>query len=392
MNIKEKFVMNLPSFDAALSDKFTKIVNDNQIEAVGKVSAEEFERAQKCIEIYDEVYKQIPYPFLYSESNIKYCAIAEVMRQKYEVTERMQLENGLMIQLNNEVALRIVRGKAAFIEHKLNENEETLIDIEEFENNVQYEWFSAFIEKIVAGKDAYEVYDERITDVYKALRSDKEYFVSNFEKFLYFEGIPKCKQAGSHQIIDLTNGSRYYMAVYPSGDIEEENEEDEDREVLVFKRDKAIRKKFRNIVKEYDYRVEQIALDEEERLLQSVNADEDKRYRIDKCAEYIYGEMLKNITSIYSDEGVEYCGYVAGKLAVIHVGRKVFVCRLDKYAEPKLVTGGENIEIISMTNEFVYVLDKIETVGGTMKYIYYKFNLFTNNKTLCCIKYRSKQA
>lgn len=166
--------MNLPSFDAALSDKFTKIVNDNQLEAVGKVSAEEFERAQKCIEIYDEVYKQIPYPFLYSESNIKYCAIAEVMRQKYEVTERMQLENGLLIQLNNEVALRIVRGKAAFIEHKLNENEETLIDIEEFENNVQYEWFSAFVEKIVAGKDAYEVYNERITDVYKALRSDKE--------------------------------------------------------------------------------------------------------------------------------------------------------------------------------------------------------------------------
>lgn len=388
MGVKEKFVMYLPAFDAALSDKYTKIKNDNSVAVMDSVDADAFNDARDCINKYNEIYSKIPYPFSYTENSIKYCMIGSILQQKYGVAYAMDIDEGLIVQISDSVALKFVRDKVSFIERKDNPNDAVILDIEQYKNNVQYEMFYAISEKIMDGQDTYNIYKDKMPYIYKFFRNDKDLFTQNMERLLLFEPIPKMKQGGNNQIIDYVSGLRYYISIYPAGDIELESEDDED--VMIIKRDRVIKRTMHNTVKEYKYSLEEIITDDDEKLLSYVDDEDKNKDNVEKCADYIFNEVVKYTNGIYSNNRLEYSGYVVDRSAVIMIGKKILVCNLERYKEPRLITTGDCLNIVAVTNEFVYVEDKIKVDGGTIKYIYYKFNLITNKKTLCYIKYRGE--
>jgi len=171
------------------------------------------ENINKCIEIYNQAYRKLPFPLYSIETNLKYSCIANLMKEQLKFDCKLWVNKCLCIYIVDSKLLVKFIGNTWCIEY-VEEPYKDNTDLDLYKKDVGYAEFSWILENKDKDGLALEFYQEFMSDLLRACGNNANIMVKEFSKILDFEVVPEQVKIKDNHILDCSFQDEYYVDIY----------------------------------------------------------------------------------------------------------------------------------------------------------------------------------
>lgn len=340
---------------------------------------EEAETVKKLINTYNFIVKKLPFPLYAVEGNCKYSAVASIMRKKYDVSNKMWIDNALCVKVSPKTYVKIHYGSWEL--HKINEENKVkdTANLEDYASEVGYRHFKWAVEAICSGKGTDGYFKEFMGEFLEACGGEiNQVFKWELSNILSFvpEGIYKKIEIQENVIIDYTENKEYRLDVYTKS-VVKPKQIAADGNLRYYVRPRGERNRYDFDIYEKDINLNSSSILDGGGYIGKMKASKkDGLAAIFEAISVEYDEL---------DEICYYAGVVVQDKAVFEVDGKTMVCGVSKYEEAKLI--GIGVKTVGVNKSCVF-LEKSETVKNKVRKVsMYAYNVNTERISLCSIRF-----
>lgn len=335
-------------------------------------SRQEF--VNKCIEIYNETYKKIPFPFYGVESNVKYAMICEIIRSKIGEHIDAWINGSLFIRVTGTKALKFSSDTWG-ITSTDNIVRKDNTSLEEYKGELGYEEFKWTKENLEDTSNFYKVF---MPDFVKACNGVDIILRWELSHMLDFGMTPEKTITKENRIIDTENNKEYMLDIYSSG-IRQTGKEDIVINITGTGDPYRIKQRTERV---YNFEVY------EKQYLPEPDIDKKGISKMSKT--HMEGmaavfEMIAGYSKVHEGMDIKYTGVVLGDMIVYQVDNDIYVCRASKYAAP--VEIAKKADIYGFSEKYIYLMKKSVCENGVNKESIFAFNPLTMQIRLCKIQF-----
>lgn len=178
---------------------------------------------KRYINEYNLFLKAMPYPLYAIEEDIKYAALANLIKSVTKDKVSMWVYDGLYIKLSNITGetLRLV-GNAWQIVH-IEQQVEDNTDLELYSDELGYEEYRWLVDKVLNKQNISDFYEEFMPNFIKACNNDDNIIKKELLNILNFDKVSNESKFKDNVIINRELSAEYTLDIYCNGQVETED-------------------------------------------------------------------------------------------------------------------------------------------------------------------------
>lgn len=337
----------------------------------------------KYVSKYSQIYESLPYPLNALDDDIKYNAIADILRAEFTGIDTW-VNGGLSVKLDGNKILRFINntwGIELEDEHNTNSFGETRLD--NFKDRTGYLEYKWAVQRIIDGKDTSSFYTTFMKDFIEACKSQPMLLKWELSNILNFGSVPTKLELYTNRIYELFENNLYSLDIYTKG----MRKTDESRQVWDLTKQSTGEPEIKHkYIKSYNFDVykKELNLTEDQ-----VKPNKDKIYK----TENMHGMTSMFLTLIgiktagNNNNFEDYTGIICDNNLVYEINNRIFIAKATQYKEPKEIARG--VTIHSYDRGLVYLVKKLRVSNDIDKESMYAYNLNDNSMRLVRIIFKS---
>lgn len=358
-------------------------INRTTQSVISDYSDIDFSSIEKCIKLYNNFYKSLPFPLYALDTNLKYATIGSFIKMKLSEEKestpfKYWVNAGLNICINEEYGTTLTFVNNTWGINKVDSIKEDNTEIELYKEHCGYTEFKWALDKISSGKSTSAYYKEFMPEFIQACNGQPMVLKWELSNILEFGPVPNRYNFQDNKIIDLESKNEYLLDIFVTGVRESKEKQhiwslcDDDIEPIM-------RPKY---VKTFGFEVlEKISTAEDEKIKANVD-------KLKKCELYGATSIFNTLCSIRNIEEQNcfdsYKAFICEGNLVYIINNRVFVAKAYKFVEPKEVARG--VELYAYDRGLVYFVKNNTLAKGIKKETIYSYSLRDGNLRLCRIR------
>lgn len=368
-------ISNLELFEAAFEGlALGRLVSSS----VSDTIADDSELINKCISIYDTVYRSLPFPLYAIEQEIKYAMIATSLKNKIDEQLEMWIDSALYIKVEDKKALKFISNTWGIVSVDDKEREDNT-DIALYNEDVGYSEFVWALKKVVKDESLEDYYIKFMPEFVKACSKEPLVLKWELSKILDFGAIPERTALKANKIIDIDTGSEFLVDIFSTG----KKKTNESEYIINLTGNNSDVTKKAKYIQTYGFEIYEKKKESSD-IINSAGINKLKKSNIDGFGGVFETLIGKGIVR-ESINSVSYTGIIVAGKIVYQVGNQIFICDLNRYTKP--VEIGRNVEIYSYDNGFVYIIKRTICESSICKESIYALNPVNMQIKLCKIQF-----
>ena len=370
VDIKNIDLFELAAEGAAIDRTLPNIIPRDKLDL-------DFEIVDEMISIYRNFYNILPFPLYSIDTNIKYCAAGLVIMRETRVKNKMWVDEGLFICIDEETKLCLGFVNKSWGIVKFDELKNTGLDLSQYKGDVGYEefvWVIASLFKKSGTEDYYKVFMSNFVEACGNQAIVMRWELSNI---LQFGNTPERLNLPDDKIVDLVTKTTYSLDIFVAGTRNTKSQE----QVWGINSDTVASQTKKVNVYGYDLYMKPAVRDGA-----IIRAGDDKMKQVE-----LFGinSLFCTLCSIKSNDSSDtfssYKGFIADNNFVYLIDSRLFVAKSRNYVDAKEIARG--VEIYSYSDGIVYIIKPKILKAGIRKENIYSYNLQDGNLRLCKIQF-----
>lgn len=355
-------------------------VNRTATSTVYDTSDLDMKLVEVYLNLYMTFYKSLPFPLYAIDEDVKYATIGCYIRKKSKTTDKMWVNNGLYICIDEEngIALNFINSTWGIV--KVDSIKEDNTNLQDYTEYCGFDDLMWALSKVLKRQSTSSYYTEFMPEFIAACNNQAILLKWELSNILEFGRVPSRYNYPLNRIVDLDKKSEYSLDIYVAGTRASKEKQHvwslfDDEEI-----EPVMKPKY---VKTYGFDV-----------YEKINAGEDVKVtpgfdKIKKCE--LFGTtslfntlcVIKNMDEL--NEFEDFRAFISDGSLVFIINNRVFVAKAYKFVEPKEVARG--VELYSYDRGIVYFIKTKNLGKGIKKETIYSYSLKDGNLRLCKIQF-----
>ena len=336
----------------------------------------DFELIEKIINTYKTFYKSLPFPLYSIDSNTKYCSAGLIIKRDLKLKNKMWVDNGLYICMDEEKYLCLGFINESWGIVKVQQIQTDNVDVDTFKGQLGFDEFAWVLVSLFKGEKTDNYYNIFMPKFVEACNNQHSIMRWELSNMLQFNPIPVKKELSENKVLDVRSGDEYTLDIYLTG-----KRRTSDQYLSWSMQSDSTNTEYKTI-NVYGY----------ELYKKSANKMANKKLGEDKLKQTnLYGinslfcELctIKNLHSI--DRFPIYKGIIIDNHLVFIIDNRLFATSVNNYSDAKEIARG--VEIYSYNNRFIYLIKPKSISMGIRKETVYSYSLEDANMRLCKIQF-----
>lgn len=332
-----------------------------------------------CINRYEAFYRAMPFPLYALETNVKYAALGEFIRDSLDTPLEMWVDAALFICIDkeNSMALKIIANSWGVVKTPFSDINNAYID--EFKSDIGYSEYTWLLNHITNNESTSNFYSEFMPDFLAACNNQPMILKWELSNILTFGGIPEKMELKDNKILNIETQSEYTLDIFTTG-YKKTGENEYFMSLVEEKGDVELRPKSVKVYGFDAYEKPKSSTDS------SGKTSDDKLQKVGIKGLYNVFETLVAIRMSQERSAFEtFTGLLNDGNIVYSVNKRVFVCKAYKQSEIKEIA--RNMDIYGYDRGYVYIARSLQLTQSIKKEMIYSYSITDGATRLCKIQF-----
>lgn len=368
-------INNTDLFEAAFEGA---ILNKKASSAIKDTLDNQSELVKKCIELYYEYDKALPFPLSSVEICVKYAAIGKYIEHNLKDV-KVFVRDCMYIPIENNKVLKLMHKTWAIETIKEPFTDDERASLDDFSDMLGYEEFKWSLEKMKTTKELDDYYKVFMPEFLEACKDEPMILKWELQNILNFGYVPKQLNISDNRLVDISNDYEYFLDVFSTG----KKESNESLLEITVRNGKSSVENKKKLVKVYNFEVYGKA--KGSGVLDRKEENKIEKKKVDGMAA-VFETIVKAGTLQDRVEKVSYRGFISDNVIIFEVESNLYACIFDKYSKATPIAN--KVKIFAYENNRIYMKKETKSDFGATREVIYSYDLVSSKARICRISFR----